>query len=957
MAERFNGNSQYPRRGTHGSNQRGVFPHESRSSFENQRAQALLDNQKRIDKFNRKRIESELPPAPRLIDLGNKSLAAYEKKFEFQQSVIDNPVTIFTGQTGSGKSTQGIQFLIELILTNQANSNRKGHVYGIVPRQLIADNLGDRIRSELSEHFGDAADGMIDIIHGDRSDRTEGSLGTIITAQALLKMMPDVEKKSISEGIDNYFFGDEIHEKDLQTGMAVAASAIYVNKNKGSRLILASATMDEPFVQATYKDLNDGNTVPIVNIPGRPYSIQTYERPDLTPMEAYLEYGDDVSKMMTFTRGEKQLDHYIEELTKQLDGREKGSSRDVVMRKLISKLTRVARLRVFIDEIPETSRLSIISTPAGMSGITNAGNKGVITDGVVNRKKLDLYGVEGLEPDDATQAELTQMYGRAGRDIEGGFAVLTKPITVMDDILRARGLDIVKPEVEFKTFAERAKFPPAQIYSTNLSSVALDAAGLGHGLAVMNTYFQDKVELVDIVKAERNLIQLGALDEDHKINDIGKAMLKFPLSPELSRGMVEARQKGRTVLHMARAAFILSAINGGGLQDFSNKDNREWEKLIRPTTTDDFIAQLDIMTAIYDRTDFDAVAEEYDLEPKKVEQVSNTAGKVFKQLGIRPEDIVFTPPKPEEEDLLRDDFTPGMINLVYGKSVKARKSQQYLHILGNEGSTQRSVSDRSSASEKDHEYIAGFPRWYVTRDRSGEKIVNQIVDRTLVVRPEVVARYAAKIPSMLKAVQLKPSVDGGRVIEQQQMTFGPFDIGGPVASTHELIPETSRELLKNRVLQKPGDAQKALRDIAEELDWFEKTIPQDELSSLKNPDAPELITSNSIEELIFKMTASTRDMHVVDELLASEIFSDNISIFEYYDQETIDALRSRSPKTVIIGKSLVEVYYDNGQPYITKVGATQKQAPHSDFFLPDGREILIQRPKQGGGTERISVQN
>jgi hypothetical protein len=363
------------------------------------------------------------------------------------------------------------------------------------------------------------------------------------------------------------------------------------------------------------------------------------------------------------------------------------------------------------------------------------------------------------------------------------------------------------------------------------------------------------------------------------------------------------------------------------------------------------------MSAIYDRTDFDAVAEEYDLEPKKVEQVSNTAGKVFRQLGIRPGDIVFTPPKPEEEDLLRDDFTPGMINLVYGKSVRSRKTQQYLHILGNEGSTLRSVSDRSIASEKDHEYIAGFPRWYVTRDRNGEKIVNQIVDRTLVVRPEVVARYAAKIPSMLKAIPLKPSVDGGRVIEQEQMIFGPFNIGGPVASTHELIPDASRELLKNRVLNKPGDAQEALRIIAEELDWYEKTIPQDELTSLKNPDAPELITSSSIEELILGMTASTRDMHVVDELLASEIFSDNISIYQYYDQETLDMLRNRSPKTTVIGKSIVEVYYDNGQPYITKVSATQKQAPRSDFYLADGREILVQRPKQGGGNERISVQN
>ena len=945
MAERFSGNVPYPQRGkTHGSSRRGLVAHESRSVLEAQRAQSLLDKQKQIDRFKQRR-EQQLLLEPRKIDLGNQELAAYKKKQEFQDSVRNNKVTILTGQTGTGKSTQGVQFLIE---------SGYDHVFAIVPRKIIADNLGDRIREELGDHFGEAANNMIDIIHSERSERSEGSVATVLTAQTLMRMEKDIRVQYAGKNI--VFFNDEVHELDLHTEMAVATSAIYVNENEGSRMVLASATMDESFVQATYQELNDEKVVPIVKIPGRPHSMVTFERPELSAMEAYLEYSNDTEKMMTFTRGDKQLDHYIKETTKLLEEREKGSSSNIEFRKLIGTMTSTARAHVFTDEVPEGSQLSIASSPAGMSGITNPGNKGVITDGVVNRKELDKYGVEGLRSQHASKAELTQMFGRAGRDVEGGFGVLVKPITVGDDLMRDRGLEVEEPELEFKPFDERNEYPPAQIYSSNLSRVALEAAGLGKRLTDLNPFFQHKVELADILNAETNLAHLGALDDAHKITELGMAMDAFPLSPELSRGLVEATQSGRTLLHMGRAVLIAAAIDGGGLQDFTKKDTRGWDRLVRSTSKDDFITQLDIMTALRNEESLEKAADEYDLQPNKLEQVSKTARKIFKLLKIKPDNIIFSAPKPEEEELLRDDFTSGMIDLVYEKSGKRRKVQQYVHLLGNEGSTPREISDRSVAGEEDHDYIAGFPRWYYTRNRQGEQL-NQIIDRTLIVKPEVIARYAAKVPGMLKAKALAPRLDGGRVVEQEQLGFGSIVVGEPVPSTHDLIPEASRKLLEDRVLQKPGIAQQALREIAAELDWFEKTIPKVELDTLKNTNAPALITDESIKQLIQEMTALTRDMHAVDDLLVSHIYSENISIQKYYDQEVLDDLRTRSPKTVAIGKTVVDVHYDNGQPYITKVSATQKQAPHSDFYLPDGREILIQRPKQGGGTERISVQN
>jgi len=163
-------------------------------------------------------------------------------------------------------------------------------------------------------------------------------------------------------------------------------------------------------------------------------------------------------------------------------------------------------------------------------------------------------------------------------------------------------------------------------------------------------------------------------------------------------------------------------------------------------------------------------------------------------------------------------------------------------------------------------------------------------------------------------------------------------------------------MLKQKVLVESGIAQDALRGIAKELAWYEESIPKDELRSLLNDDAPAFITHESIEELIYEKTALTRDTYAIDDLLSSHIYSKNVAIQQYYSQEVLNVLRMRSPKTVTIGKQIVDVFYEDGQPYITKISATQRQAPLSDFYLQDGREILVQisRPQRQGGVVRVS---
>jgi HrpA-like RNA helicase len=145
----------------------------------------------------------------------------------------------------------------------------------------------------------------------------------------------------------------------------------------------------------------------------------------------------------------------------------------------------------------------------------------------------------------------------------------------------------------------------------------------------INAYIPHSVAPSAIINAEESLSRLGALNDDDKITKTGREMDEFPISPELSRGLVEmqrAEKRGeRTAQHLARSAFIAAAVETGGLQDFTAKKPKTWRALIRPDVNDDFIAQLDLMTAtqgldyLEPKEAFDFM-DKFSIHPKRLER-------------------------------------------------------------------------------------------------------------------------------------------------------------------------------------------------------------------------------------------------------------------------------------------------------------------------------------------------
>jgi len=940
----------YNRR-TRGSERRGVFPVPDISRVHSREQQSRADKAKLLELIRERELARRNEQADKLAqELGNKELPIYRHKQEVLASIESYKATILGGETGSGKSTQLPQYLLE---------SGYDKIFVLVPRRVIADGLGERIRDELVMQQGDDAAELVGIVHGERRDIHESDRITVMTPNTFNRMAMSLQTEYADKRVA--IISDEIHEANLYSEIATGVAAQSVQAYPDWRLIAASATLNTEALKPSFEQLN-GGYVPVITVEGRPFQVELKESEQETSMEAYARVGSEHQKAMIFTSGKKEIDHIINETTRVLTQRGIDVDQRIVFRKLHAELTEV-ELSHINDPVPEGRRLVIVSSPAGMSGITIPGVTLVVTDGTINRQELDEDGTPGLTRRYLSQAEVTQQIGRAGRDVPGGVGILARPTSIIDDSLRRRGVAVDEPAMPFVPFQEREPHAPPEIYHTNLSRVVLGVAALDRRFSDINAYIPHSVSASAIINAEETLSRLGALDADDGVTEVGRRMDRFPISPELSRGLIEAFGPHRTLQHMARAAFIVAAIESGGLQDFDSPHLAQARQLIRPETSDDFIAQLDLMTQLQLLSEADTVAQRdfldsYGLHEKRVETARKLARKILGTVRIHPDNTVVSVPTSDEESLLRRDLTAGMIDQVYVRTAPIRKSPAYVNIHGNQDSTRRVLSRRSIATGQ-APYLAGFPRWYETIDKkSKQRIRHNIIELTMEVDPDVVGEYATQ-NRLLIGKLVGSRVKDGEVVELEQATFGTIEVGEPdISLTRVHVPESSRRQLVEYALKKPGPAQLALRALADELAWYHQSIPSDELLQYKKGTTPAELTKEGIRELIDIESRGLRRADQLDDRLAQYIYSRNLTINRYYDEQARQELQKRSPQECVIGHTLTSLHYDAGVPYVTRLTPSQVRtvkAVGSPVLLPDGREILLQRAKPEGGVERISM--
>lgn len=211
-----------------------------------------------------------------------RTLPAWEMRETIIDTVIQHQVTIISGETGSGKSTQSAQFILDDLYSKSLGEATK--IVCTQPRRISALGLADRVSEERCSHVGQEV-GYI--IRGE-SKTTPQTKITFVTTGVLLRRLQTSGGSSddvVASLADiSHVIIDEVHERSLDTDFLLVLLRDVLRKRKDLKLILMSATLDAGVFEDYFRD--DGK-VGRVEISGRTFPVEDYYLDDVIRMTGF----------------------------------------------------------------------------------------------------------------------------------------------------------------------------------------------------------------------------------------------------------------------------------------------------------------------------------------------------------------------------------------------------------------------------------------------------------------------------------------------------------------------------------------------------------------------------------------------------------------------------------------------------------------------------------------------
>ncbi|ROW09105.1 hypothetical protein VPNG_05724 [Cytospora leucostoma] len=502
------------------------------------------------------------------------------------EAIHNNDIVVLCGATGSGKTTQVPQFLFEA-----GYGSRDGPTPGMIgitqPRRVAAVSMSKRVGQEL----------------GDHSDRVAYQIrfeGTVDPKTALKFMTDGVLLREVAQDIAlkkySAIIVDEAHERSVNTDILVGMLSRVVKLRgdlakedptiKPLKLIIMSATLriedmtqnptlfktpppvlevegrqfpvtvhfsrrtQADYVEEAFKKISRGHRKlppggilvfmtgqneitqlskrlktaftgmdsapgPRVRIPASEAPIEA-EDIDFGDMDdrGVQDYDDDLSSGDEGEEDEAEFDIPEEE------GETGTGPKRIHVLPLYSLLPTKEQMRVF-EPPPDGSRLVILATNVAETSLTIPGIRYVFDCGRSKERKFDrVSGVQSFEVGWISKASASQRSGRAGRTGPGHCYRLYSSAVY---------------ERDFQEFAE------PELLRMPIEGVVLQlkAMNLQH---VVNFPFPTPPDRQSLIKAERLLTYLSAINDSGQVTQIGKTMSIFPLSPRFARILLVGHQ-------------------------------------------------------------------------------------------------------------------------------------------------------------------------------------------------------------------------------------------------------------------------------------------------------------------------------------------------------------------------------------------------------------------------------
>lgn len=209
-------------------------------------------------------------PQQRMLQI-RQSLPAWRLQEAIVASVNNNQVTIISGETGSGKSTQSVQFILDDLI--QRGLGEAANIICTQPRRISALGLADRVADErcgkVGEEIGYA-------IRGESKQRAGVTKICFVTTGVLLRRLQtsggSTQDVVRSLADVSHVVIDEVHERSLDTDFLLVLLRDVLKSRKDLKLILMSATLDAGVFQKYFQGRS--STVGAIEIQGRTHPVQ-----------------------------------------------------------------------------------------------------------------------------------------------------------------------------------------------------------------------------------------------------------------------------------------------------------------------------------------------------------------------------------------------------------------------------------------------------------------------------------------------------------------------------------------------------------------------------------------------------------------------------------------------------------------------------------------------------------
>ncbi|KAF4160754.1 hypothetical protein CNMCM6069_007539 [Aspergillus lentulus] len=499
-----------------------------------------------------------------------KNLPIFPHGDEIRQKLRANDVMLLVGETGSGKSTQIPQFLVDerwcrptkATVTQDDGSKKELTVGGCIaitqPRRVAAISLARRVAEEMGTPLGSSspASKVGYSVRFDTSTSPSTRIKFLTEGMLLQEMLHDPSLTKYSAIVV-----DEVHERGVNVDLVLGFLRNLVSGEKEGRggvplkVVVMSATADMESLMDFFKEglqarggtkaingdsdqqdssqANGEDKVSVCHIKGRQFPVKTIYSP--APVHDFVDAAlkvifqihykepmpGDILVFLTGQETVEALEHLVNEYATGMD----PALPKVQVLPLFAALPQVAQQRVFLPAPPRTRKV-ILATNIAETSVTVSGVRFVVDCGKAKIKQFRTrLGLDSLLVKPISKSAAIQRKGRAGREAPGQcYRLYTE-----------------------KDYLALDETNTPEILRCDLSQALLNMKARGVD-DVMGFPFLTRPPRESLEKALLQLLSIDALEESGKISSIGLHIAKLPLTPTLGRVLLAAAKHGEGCL-------------------------------------------------------------------------------------------------------------------------------------------------------------------------------------------------------------------------------------------------------------------------------------------------------------------------------------------------------------------------------------------------------------------------